>query len=125
VIVDLDGTIIERTWPQLGDFMPGAVDALRRMNDAGLSVVVHSCRLSPLMPDHVTKRDPAVVRTAINEVRAKLDSAGLTFVDIYTGHGKPSGIAYIDDRAERYGGRPGSWDKVAKKVLMRAGKEAA
>jgi len=123
IIVDLDGTILERTWPKLGDYMPGAVEALKRFNDAGFQVVVHSCRLSPLMPDHATKRDPAVVRSAVNEVRAKLDDAGLTFVDIYTGCGKPSGIAYIDDRAERYAGRPGSWDKVAKKVLMRAGKE--
>lgn len=123
VVCDLDGTILTNSWPGLGDFQPGAIEALKRFNDAGLQVIVHSCRLSPLQPDHVTAREPAVVRTAINEVRALLDDNGLTFVEIYTGCGKPSGVVYIDDRAERYAGRPGSWDKVAKKVLMRAGKE--
>ena len=56
-------------------------------------------------------------------IRDMLDAAGLTFTDIWTGPGKPTGFVYIDDRAERYHGRTGSWKAMTRKILMRAEQE--
>jgi hypothetical protein len=58
-------------------------------------------------------------------MRDMLDREGLTFVGIWTKEGKPGGSVYIDDKAERYGGRANSWDRVTEKVLLRLGKEDA
>lgn len=122
IIVDLDGTLISRKWPDMGDWMPGATEAMRTFHQAGLHIKVFSCRLSPYTP-YGRPREPYEVATEVQKVRALLDNAGLTFVDIWTLPGKPSGAVYIDDKAERYGGRPGSWKAMTEKVLLRAGKE--
>lgn len=118
IIVDLDGTLIERKWPDMGDWMPGAVEAMRTFHKAGMHIKLFSCRLSPYTP-YGKPRDPTEVATEIQKVRHKLDSAGLSFIDIWTLPGKPSGAVYIDDKAERYGRNKGSWRAMTEKVLLR------
>jgi hypothetical protein len=125
VVLDLDGTLVENKWPDLGDWMPGAIEAVKRLHYAGLKLVVFSARLSPYDPFTFEEREPMEVHSEIQRVRDLLDSADLYFVDIWTVPGKPGGFVYVDDRAERYHGRPGSWDKLAEKILVRAGREDA
>lgn len=119
IVVDWDGTCVEAKWPDMGDWLPGAKAALRQFHDKGCRVVIFSARLSPFDPWSSQRRSAAVVQTEFLKVRDMLDRAGLTFVDIWMTEGKPGGSVYIDDRAERYHGRPGSWTKLAQKVLMR------
>jgi len=123
IILDFDGTLVENKWPDIGDWMPGAIKAVTRLHDAGFKLMVFSARLSPVDPFTHEDRNPADVITEIQRVRNKLDSAGLTYIDIWTKPGKPGGWLYIDDRGERYHGRATSWDKLTDKVLMRAGEE--
>lgn len=119
ICVDLDGTLVVNKWPELGDWMPGAVQAMQDFHNAGCKVILYSARLNPYDPWVFARRDPIIVYQAKQEVRAKLDSAGLHFVQIYDLEGKPGASVYIDDRAERYLGRNNSWKKMTEKVLMR------
>jgi hypothetical protein len=121
IICDFDDTLVKGEWPAIGEYMPGAVEAMHTFHTHGIPVWVHSCRLSPFMPDHETERDPAEVQAEILRVRDTLDEAGLPFVGIFTKPGKPSGFVYIDDKAERYGGGANSWKKLVPKVLARRG----
>jgi len=123
IVLDWDGTCVEAKWPEMGDWMPGATAALRTMHEAGLKLLVFSARLNPYDPFTMMRREPAEVQAKYLEVRHKLDEAGLTFVDIWKLEGKPGGTVYVDDRAERYHGRPGSWKALAEKILLRCGKE--
>jgi len=125
-IIDWDGTAVPSCWPgQPKKFMPGFVKNMRRLNKAGIRLVIASARISPYDPWTGQRRDPAIVATEIAYIRHMLDEAGLTFIDIWTREGKPGGSVYVDDKAERYGGRPGSWDKVTDRILIRLGKEEA
>lgn len=119
VVIDWDGTCVVAQWPTMGEWLPGAIEALRKMHKAGCRLVIFSARLSPFDPWSSQRRSEAEVMSNVLAVRHKLDTAGLHFVDIWTLPGKPGGSVYIDDRAERYHGKAGSWDKLAQKVLMR------
>lgn len=123
IVVDLDGTLVESKWPDLGDWMPGAINAMFAFHQAGYQIIVNSVRLLPFMPDG-QPRPAHEVAFETARVRDKLDRAGLTFIRIWTGPGKPPGAVYIDDKGERYGGRPGSWRAMTEKVLMRLGAES-
>lgn len=125
-VIDWDGTAVPSMWPeQPTEFMPGFVKNMKRLHKAGIRLMIFSARLSPFDPWTGQRRDPSIVFAEIQYVRDMLDRHGLGFIDIWTKEGKPGGSVYIDDKAERYGGRPGSWDKVTDKVLLRLGKEDA
>lgn len=118
VAVDLDGTLVENTWPTIGSWKPGAIQAMRDLNAAGIHIVLHTSRIAPVNP-WGEERQPHEVYEEIARVRARLDEAGLTFIHIHTGAGKPGATVYVDDKAERYTGRPGSWRKLVPKLLAR------
>jgi hypothetical protein len=122
IVVDFDGTLVKQAWPEIGEWMPGAKDAMRAFNNAGYHIVLFSARLSTFDP-WGNERTDADVAAEVAKVRHTLDTAGLSFVRIWTASGKPGGAVYIDDRAERYGGRAGSWRAMTEKVLMRLGSE--
>lgn len=124
VVLDWDGTLVPSRWPeQPTEWMPGAVEAIRRFHNAGLHQVVFSARLSPYDPWTHEERDPALVESEVQYIRSMLDNAALPFVDIWLKRGKPSGSVYIDDKGERYHARPGSWKTLAEKVMLRLGAE--
>lgn len=125
VVLDLDGTLVENAWPEIGDWMPGAIAACQRLHAAGIRLVVFSARLSPYDPFSNAARDPALVAGEVQKVRAMLDDAGLTYIDIWTLPGKPGGSVYVDDKAERYTGTPRAWDRLTERILVRLGKEEA
>lgn len=123
IVLDFDGTLVPNSWPDRPtEFMPGAIEAVRRFHQAGFRQILFSARLSPYDPAGLP-RPAHIVATEVAYVRDLLDRFGLTYVDIWTLPGKPGGSVYIDDKAERYGGRPGSWDKLAEKVLTRLNAE--
>lgn len=120
IVVDWDGTCVEGRWPDQGDWLPGAVEALRYLSEV-CQVRIHSCRVSPWeYPDTMLReRDPAVVAGEINRIRSKLDEAGLRTVEIWTKPGKPSGIAYIDDLGIRFNGK--NWKAITQKIAAMVG----
>ena len=126
IVVDWDGTAVPSMWPERPtEFMPGFVDNMHRLHDAGCRIIIDSARLNPLDPWTGMQRDPAHRVGEIAYIRDMLDRAGLGFINVWTKLGKPGGSVYVDDKGERYGGRPGSWDKVTDKILLRIGREEA
>jgi hypothetical protein len=118
IVIDWDGTLVENKWPGMGDWLPGAIEAVRRFQQEGYHVMVFSARLSPLYLDG-SERAPGDVRVSVDQVRRKLDAAGLSSVGIWTKPGKPPLSVLIDDKAERYHGTAGAWKRLTEKVLVR------
>lgn len=103
IVVDLDGTLVEERWPELGDWLPGAQDFLRRALKRGFRVQVHSCRLHSCEPDTFEKRDLHEQTAEMCRVRKLLDDAGFQAVEIVR-EDKPPAKVYLDDRAIRFDG---------------------
>lgn len=123
-VIDWDGTAVPSMWPERAmEFMPGFVKSMNRLHKAGIRAVISSARLSPWDPWTGLRRDPGFVAEEYQYVRDMLDRAGLGYIDIWMKEGKPGGSVYVDDKAERYGGRAKSWDRVTDRILMRLGKE--
>lgn len=127
IVVDWDGTCVEGVWPKEGDWMPGAVDALRYLSTF-CRLVVFSCRTAPVQPfpGHTGEageaRDPAEVQREINYIRRMLDEAGLMAVEIHdhTKPYKPGAVAYVDDKAVHYNGRKNAWTRLVPKLAILA-----
>lgn len=95
IAVDWDATCAEESWPELGDWIPGAIDALHRLLLADYEVVIHTCRVSPYELDEETPRD---FSDQVLALRNKLDLAALLEVGIWTQPGKPQALWYIDNK---------------------------
>lgn len=119
--IDWDATCVEGKWPEMGNWLPGAVEALRELVKHG-EVVIHSCRVAPYeFQAEQVRRDPAKVAEEINGIRRMLDAEGLHEVVIWTRDYKPPAVSYVDDRARRYNGRTNAWKKLVPVLLTDAG----
>lgn len=119
IVVDWDGTCVPSAWPERPrEWMPGAVRALKDMMQYA-TVVIFSARTSPIDPIKKSLKPPELVEEEIAYIRQMLDAQLMHDVGIWTLPGKPGGDAYIDDKAERYGGHVTSWDKMRRKMRMR------
>lgn len=109
VLVDWDGTIVK--FGGLFDFpepLPGAIEALKKFQDAGIKVVIFTSRLSPIWLETVGQ-NPLQHIDYINEYLARYDITPYAI----TAQKVPS-VAYIDDKAYRY---DNNWDEIVEKVL--------
>lgn len=113
VVVDLDDTLVENAWPELGDWKPGALDFLRGQLEQGRVVVIYSTRFAPTQEDEETLRPADEVEAEIERVRQRLDTAGLGEVELWDRSWKPGGIAYVDDKAVA---ARGDWNAVERKI---------
>ena len=119
IAVDWDGTCVPAVWPDAPtEWMPGALRSLRRLSEDH-EVIIWTSRISPYNPITGAARSAAEIQEQIQYIRDMLDEAGLTQIGVWTHPWKPGADVYIDDKAERYHGRPGSWDAVTEKVLLR------
>jgi hypothetical protein len=125
IAVDWDGTLVEGKWPEMGNWLPGAIDALKEFHRRGFKVMVFSVRLSPYWLDG-TLRPEADVKKSIQEVRDMLDEAGLPYVGIWQKSGKPPFSRLIDDKAIAFPSTPSrnTWRRITEKVLVSLGAES-
>jgi len=97
IMVDMDGVICteERTFERpLAELMPGAVEALQKLRDAGHTVVVYTARNWPEY--RVTKK--------------WLDDHGVPYDGLHMG--KPVADVWIDDRVLRFE----DWDSTLREL---------
>ena len=91
----------------MGDFLPGAVDALYELDRLG-NVVIHSCRVAPFEfhepGRQIVWRDEEVTAAEIRWVKSKLESIGLDHIEVWTRPYKPPALIYIDDKGWRFDG---------------------
>ena len=106
--VDWDGTCVTNAWPEMGEWLPGAVEALRRLSELG-TVVIHTCRVAPVDlhtqgSREVQWRDEQAVTEEIRGIKKKLRRRGLDNIEVWTRPYKPPAFVYIDDRGLRFKG---------------------
>lgn len=122
IVVDWDGTCVEIAYPAMGDWIPGAIEGLHKLLDAGFEVVIFSTRLAPVEVDEVTPLPPGKQDSEIAHIRRMLDEAGLEAVGVWTKPWKPGGWRYIDDKAipfyrESKPGFIGSWGAITFQLI--------
>lgn len=119
IVVDLDDTLIDLDWPNIGGWKPGAVRGLRKLLEAGYEVMIHSTRFAECEIDEVTLRNSKEMERERKQVREMLDDEGLYEVKIWDKTWKPGAVAYIDDKAIRYRGRPADWDIISETLVRK------
>jgi len=117
VCVDFDGTLYP--WGDLYSRArpnPGAVEAVKRMKEAGFRIVIFTSRLSPTW----TFAEHESMTGQYNYIQDMLLRDGIPFDDI-TCEKVPS-IAYIDDRAVVYNGNDAEeWGDIADAIISTYG----
>jgi hypothetical protein len=110
VVIDFDGTICEDDcFPGFGKPMPGVKEALDKFKEAGLDIVVLSCRIDPTAP--------RMMREQKRLMEEWLEEHEIPYTRIDEGvEGKVRGLAYVDNKALHYKGG-NDWDRICKKVL--------
>lgn len=111
VVVDLDGTICETKGPELGGPKKGVRDALRKIQEKGYKIVVHSVRTA----SYWHKRKPGY---QLKLILIYLDFWKIPYDYVFLGD-KPIALYYIDNRAIRF---EDNWDEIPE--LIRKPKES-
>lgn len=111
IVVDFDGTLAEdHKFPDMGDPMPGAVKAMKKLKDAGFEIVIFTCRLNRI---HGT-REVEKQREAIKEW---LERYEVPYDRIDEGEdGKPFAKFYIDNKNLEYRGG-NDWERLTSRIL--------
>ncbi len=119
IVVDFDGTIVEHKFPKIGEPMPGAIETLKDLKEAGWALVLWTCREDDghkIDRQYLTQavkfcEEQGVVFDGINETPMDFE-----FRPENCKRRKAYGHIYIDDR--NFGGFPG-WDAVRKELLSK------
>jgi len=116
IVVDLDGTICEHRYPDFGEPVAGAKEALQRFREAGYWIIVHSVRTSSVY------RNSDVYDPSVNSPEAVsnfLESHDIPFDEIWM-HDKALAVAYIDDRGVRAVGdrHRSNWSDIADSLIQ-------
>lgn len=109
ILIDFDGTIAPFGF--LFDFpepLPGAIEAIKAFQQAGMKVIIFTSRLSPLWLQSVGQ----TMFQHIDYINRYLAQYGVE-VEGITAQKVPS-IAYIDDKAYRY---DNNWDELVRTLL--------
>lgn len=110
ILVDFDGTIVK--FGLLFDLdaepLPGAIESLKRLKEAGYKIIIFTSRLSPIWLDSVGQTS----LQHINYIRDYLARHDFE-ADGFTAQKVPS-VAYIDDKAYRY---DNNWKELTDTIL--------
>lgn len=110
IAVDFDGTIVEHKFPDIGDPLPGAIETLRDLQNAGHRLILFTCRedeMDSTGRKYLTEAVDFCKRHGINFVSANQTLTEDDFRPM--GGRKVYADVYIDDR--NIGGFVG-WEKI-------------
>jgi len=115
IVVDLDGTICEHRYPDFGEPIAGAKEALQRLRDAGFWIVIHTVRTASFLQDAEEFAPEVNSPEAVGDF---LQRHAIPYDEIWM-HDKPFAVAYIDDRGWRLTGnrRESNWHEIAEALL--------
>jgi hypothetical protein len=112
ICVDFDATLCP--WGELfaepyPEPMPGAVRAMKALREAGYRIVIYTSRFSATW----IQAEGQDIKDHAKYVSGFLDHHDIPW-DSITAEKIPA-VAYIDDRAIHYDGKPGTWAKIARR----------
>lgn len=111
--MDWDGTCVENVWPAEGDWLPGAVKALKKLVKTH-TVYINTARTAPVRFEKWDELlPPEEVEKEVRYIRRMLDEAGLSEIQIWDSAFKLPAAAYIDDRAVRF---EGNWPRILRQL---------
>lgn len=112
IALDFDGTVFAGEFTRadevVGPAHPGAIDWIREQLDAGVMIIMHTCRLTPEYPgsywkDHKDVRD---VQAALSKWLGQwLAEDELSMLRWWKHIGKPPADLYLDDKGLRFEGK--------------------
>ncbi len=122
IAVDFDGTCVHSRYPDIGDPIPGAIEALRAIAALGHKIILNTCREnSPVTRGGMARQK----RQYLAEAEAWFLAHGIKLRSVNENHPdddfreypmlrrKIHADIYIDDR--NFGGMP-SWDSILQYV---------
>lgn len=113
VAVDWDGTLVDDDrWPEMGDWLPYAPEAIHALAEIFDEVVIWSCRTASVELDEVTERNPLEQAWAIEAMLDSIDAP--KNVLIWRKPYKPPAEFYVDNRALRF---TGDWQHTLRQIL--------
>jgi hypothetical protein len=117
IVVDLDGTICEHRYPDFGEPLAGAKEALQRLKAAGFRIIIHTVRTASCYA--ASEQYQSQVNSP-EAVQTYLQQHDIPFDEIWM-HDKPEAMLYIDDRSVRVMGnrRKSNWTKIVDALLPR------
>jgi len=110
IAVDFDDTLAIEV---MGEIVPtkGAKEAMTKLWNAGYLIVIHSSRSWEGFPDRGERT---------RWMAEWLHKHHIPFHKIHTGYGKPTAVAYIDDKAIKY---DNNWKEITEWLIARRGVE--
>lgn len=110
IAVDFDDTLAVEV---MGEIVPtkGAKEAMMKLWNAGYLIVIHSSRSWEGFPDRGERT---------RWMAEWLHKNHIPFHKIHTGYGKPTAVAYIDDKAIKY---DNNWKEITEWLIARRGVE--
>jgi len=124
LLIDFDGTIVEHSFPDIGETLPGAFEVLKELQQYGYKLILWTCR-----EDVRHKIDKQYLKDAVDFCKhngIEFDAVNETILDFdfrscyNCDTRKPHATWHIDDR--NLGGFMG-WDKVREFLIEGKGAE--
>lgn len=91
IAIDLDDTLVYGQFPGIGKPMPSIVTRMKRLQDDGCRIIIHTSRISPWYQNQREEQ--------LQKIGAALKEHGIKWHEIWEGMGKPLACAYIDDKS--------------------------
>jgi hypothetical protein len=113
IAIDWDSTLVEEVWPEHGDWLPGAVKALKTLHKH-YEIVIFTLRVASVMQDEKTP-NPYIEEQA-QAIRDKLASIGLHDIEVWQRPYKPPCVKFIDDRGISF---KGNWRPIVRELTGR------
>lgn len=108
VAVDFDDTLSRCTnWPELGEPIEGAREAMMALKEMGATIMIHTCRTSDEVNKHLIER---VVQARKIEEWCRQHDIPFDYVVLAN---KPVATFYVDDAAIRF---ENNWDEVVQQI---------
>ena len=112
VIVDFDGTICEDWFPAVGPPKPNVREGLQKLEDAGFTVKISSCRTNSNWGVANAVEQTLIIQGYMKHFKLPYDCVCI--------ESKPFAAVYIDDRGVAY---RGNWLEAAEEAVRLANEQ--
>ena len=108
IAIDFDGTIVEDSWPAIGEVREGAFEVIQKLHDNGDAIIIWTCRIKESLKEAIAFLDENevpydAINSNVKEIKLDFNPTPKVYYDVL-----------IDDR--NYGPMP-TWAEVEAELL--------